>query len=145
LPRSIVPTGRIPSGSATATGVIDHVVATNNDDGIGIDMFSADGLTTAAISNSVASNNSGNGIGVANNSAAIAVSIDNTDVSGNLTGIVAEGTPKVTLGRSVITANSGNGIDNGTSPNTFFSYKDNRINENGTDISSPLNYTVALQ
>jgi hypothetical protein len=51
----------------------------------------------------------------------------------------------VTLGRSVITANSADGIRNDTSANTFFSYKDNRINENGTDISAALNYSLALQ
>jgi hypothetical protein len=32
-----------------------------------------------------------------------------------------------------------------TSANTFFSYKDNRINENGTDISAALNYSLELQ
>ena len=49
------------------------------------------------------------------------------------------------LGRSVITGN-GTGIFNGTSPNTFFTYKDNSISENSTDIttSSPLN-TLTLQ
>ena len=62
----------------------------------------------------------------------------------NSTGIAALNTAKVTLGRSVITANGVYGIFNDTS-NTFFSYKDNRINENGTDISGALNYSVALQ
>jgi hypothetical protein len=49
------------------------------------------------------------------------------------------------LGRSMITDN-GTGVDNGTSPNSFFSYKDNRITGNTiSDISSPLNTGVALQ
>ena len=134
-----------PSGSATANGAIDHVVATNNQFGIAIDTSGGGGSTTAAISNSVASNNSTDGIFVAN-SATLAVSIDNTGVSGNnSTGIAAFNTVTVTLGRSVITANSGFGILNETSPNTFFSYKDNRINENAADIALPLNYTFALQ
>jgi hypothetical protein len=135
-----------PSGSATATGVIDHVVATNNLFGIKIDTVFGVGSTTVAISNSIASNNGGDGIFLANNSAALAVSIDNTGLSGNGNGIIATGTANVTLGRSVITANSHFGIQNTTSPNTFFSYKDNRINENGTDISgTALNYTQTLQ
>jgi hypothetical protein len=135
-----------PSGSAaTANGVIDHVVATNNAFGMGINIAqNGGGSTTVAISNSIASNNSNTGI-YAQNGAALAVSIDNIGASGNGNGIWAVGTPKVTLGRSVITANSDDGIRNDTSANTFFSYKDNRINENGTDISAALNYSLALQ
>ena len=55
------------------------------------------------------------------------------------------------LGRSVITGNSGYGIFNGTSPNTFYTYKDNRINLNtipdvGTSGgSSALNTSLSLQ
>ncbi len=135
-----------PSGSATANGAIDHVVATNNRfAGIVINTSLGSGSATAAISNSVASNNSTFGIDALNSSAALAVSIDNTGASGNGTGIVAFSTTKVTLGRSVITANSGAGVNNETI-NTFFSYNDNRINENGTDIvTNPLNYSLALQ
>jgi hypothetical protein len=129
-----------PSGSATANGVIDHVVATNN--GTGILFDNSTGSTTAAISNSIASNNT-NGI-IAEGGGALAVSIDNTGVSRNiLTGISGSNSAKVTLGRSVITAN-GIGISNTTS-NTFYSYSDNRINGNVTDISAALNYSFTLQ
>ena len=129
-----------PSGSATANGVIDHVVATNN--GTGILFDNSTGSTTAAISNSIASNNT-NGI-IAEGGGALAVSIDNTGVSRNiLTGISGSNSAKVTLGRSVITAN-GTGIFNTTS-NTFYSYSDNRINGNVTDISAALNYSFTLQ
>jgi hypothetical protein len=127
-----------PSGSATATGVIDHVVATNNYYGVVIDTFGG-GSTTVAISNSIASNNVGSGIVLENGSAALAVSIDNTSINSNAYGISANNTPKVTLGRSVITANTNFGINNGTSPNTFYSYGDNRINENATDINGAIN------
>jgi hypothetical protein len=127
------------AGSATANGAIDHVVVTNNgNDGVEIDTHLGGGSTTVAISNSIASNNGGTGIYIDNLSAALAVSIDNTSSNGNANGIAANGTSKVTLGRSVITANSFDGIYNATSPNTFYSYLDNRINENGTDINSPL-------
>src|SRR5258708_682728 len=134
-----------PSGSATTNGVIDHIVATNNEFGILIDTFSGGGSTTVAISNSIASNSSNSGININNGSAALAVSIDNTTSNSNVVGISAIHTSKVTLGRSVITANTYDGINNGTSPNTFYSYQDNRINGNGTDISSPLNTTFALR
>jgi hypothetical protein len=135
-----------PSGSATAVGVIDHVVATNNIQvGIVIATSFGGGPTTAAISNSIASNNAADGIDVGNKSAVLIVSIDNSSVNGNTSGISASNTARVTLGRSVITANILMGISNSTSPNTFFSYKDNRINENATDLSNPLNTTLALQ
>jgi hypothetical protein len=139
------------SGSATAAGVIDHVVATNNQVGIDINMEFHGGSTTVAISNSIVSLNNGGdgGIFIGNEfftqppTAALAVSIDNTSITGNVGtgndgyGIWAEGTSKVTLGRSVITAN-GNGIINDTSPNTFYSYQDNRINLNATNDAVPL-------
>jgi hypothetical protein len=124
-----------PSGSAQANGVIDRVVATSNDYGIAI---IGSGSTAVAISNSIASNNNNDGILIANGAAALTASIDNTSSNSNATGISAGGTSKVTLGRSVITANTTDGILNSTSPNTFYSYQDNRINENATDISSPL-------
>jgi hypothetical protein len=129
-----------PSGSATANGVIDHVVATNNSFGIAINTTSGGGGTTVAISNSIVSNNSATGIYIQNGSAALAVSIDNTSSNGNAqVGIAATGTANVILGRSVITANGIDGIDNATGPNTFYSYQDNRINGNATDISGGLN------
>jgi hypothetical protein len=131
------------SGSGAATGVIDHVAATNNGNGIFIITFAGGGSTTIAISNSIVSNNIGYGFFV-NNSAALAVSIDNTEVSGNAIGIERSGTTTVTLGRSVITANSLYGILNDTN-SPFFSYKDNRINENGADIQGPALTPLTLQ
>jgi hypothetical protein len=130
----------IPNGSSTtATGVIDHVAATNNTTyGIAITTSFGGGSTTVAISNSIASNNGSSGISIYSGSAALTVSIDNTSSNSNGDGITANNTPKVTLGRSVITGNTNYGIYNGTFPNTFYSYQDNRINENVADISSPL-------
>ena len=131
----------VASGSPIAHGVIDHVAAVANPVGISIEP-SLTSPTAISISNSVASNNSNDGIFV---DGPATVSIDNTNISGNINvGISAAGTPKVLLGRSVVTGN-GTGIQNNTSPNTFYTYKDNRINENTTDITSPLNTTLALQ
>jgi hypothetical protein len=131
-----------PHGGSTTTanGVIDHMVATNNTYGIAIDTASGGGSTTAAISNSVASDNGLDGIYI-QNSNPLAVSIDNSSANGNQEGegIAAFGTPNVTLGRSVITANVDNGVFNGTSPNSFHSYNDNRINGNvAGDVLGPM-------
>jgi hypothetical protein len=131
------------SGSATANGVIDHVVTANNQYGMAINSTVGGGSGTVAISSTIVSNNSVTGIYVAN-IAPLTISIDNTGVAGNGNGIVAFDTANVTLGRSVITAN-GNGINNATAPNTFYSYQDNRINGNATDIIGTALNSHALQ
>jgi hypothetical protein len=130
-----------PSGSPSVNGVIDHVVATNNE--YGINIFTPGLTTTAAISNSIISNNLSYGINVWAGSGST-VSIDNTGISANGVGISAVGGAMVLLGRSVITGN-GTGVANGTSPNGFYTYKDNRINGNGfRDVDGTL-LTEALQ
>src|SRR5258708_613470 len=132
-----------PSGSASAKGIIDHVTAANNNEGIGINSSFNSGVTVVAVSNSVASNNSNFGILVANAGPFI-LSIDNVTASGNGIGIEALNTPKVLLGRSVITGSGSYGVYNGTSPNSFYTYQDNRINWNTPDtggltmISTPV-------
>jgi hypothetical protein len=140
------------SGSPNANGVIDHVVATNN--GTGIDVFTtatSGGSAVIAVSNSNASSNV-QGFYADSGPGGITLSIDNVTVTGNGytangSGINAIGPTKVLLGRSVITGNV-TGIENNTSSNTFYTYKDNRINENGTDIGGTaptLNTAFALQ
>jgi hypothetical protein len=106
-----------PSGSATANGAIDHVVATNNDYGIAISTAAGGGSTKAAISNSVASNNDTTGIYIINEAAQLAVSIDSTEVSGNASvGIDGENAASVMVRNSTIANNGGIGLEaNGTS------------------------------
>jgi hypothetical protein len=136
-----------PSGSHNANGVIDHVVANANQYGILVEPFATGGSIVVTVSNSIASNNSVDGILAGFGSATLKVSIDNVTVSGNLNGINAQSPANVLLGRSVITGNT-RGVINFTSPNTFYTYKDNRINLNGTDIggSTPsLNTSLATQ
>jgi hypothetical protein len=136
-----------PSGSPSANGVIDHVVADANQfTGIVVEpSLATGGSVVVTISDSIASNNADYGIFAGLGSGTIKVSIDNVTASGNGNGIGA-GTPaSVLLGRSVITGNS-IGVQNSTSPNTFYTYKDNRINLNGTDISgNALNTTFTVQ
>jgi hypothetical protein len=134
-----------PSGATEAFGVIDHVVASDNPQtGIEINAGSvgSGGSTSVAISNSIASGNLFRAIDLSNGSTPLTVSIDNTSIVDNIgDGISAVNSTKVTLGRSVITGNH-NGIENATSPNnTFYSYQDNRIDDNRTtDVAGqPLN------
>jgi hypothetical protein len=107
------------------------------------------GTATVAISNSNLSASGNSGLVVAGSSASISVSIDNVSFVDNFVGISVSGFTKVLLGRSVVTGNT-TGIQNQTLPNTFYTYKDNRINGNTTDICTsagcgPLNTTFALQ
>jgi hypothetical protein len=129
-------------GSATANGIIDHVVTTNNGTGISINTLNGGGAVTAAISNSVVSNNIDAGLNIINGPAPLQVSIDNASVSANLTGISASGSSKLLLGRSVVTNNSNFGVDNNT--NTFFTYQNNQINFNGHSNQVNGNALVAL-
>jgi hypothetical protein len=140
-----------PSGSPTAHGIIDRVTATANSAGIVLATVSASGGTTSVVlSNSIASNNSSNGVGAGNASAPVVLSIYNVTVGSNTDGIIALGTVKVLLGRSVVKGNQSTGIFNLTSPNTFYTYRTNQINLNGanltTDISgTALNTTFSTQ
>jgi hypothetical protein len=130
-----------PSGSTRGAGVIDHVVASDNPQtGIEINAGSvgSGGSTSVAILNSIASGNLFRAIDLSNGSTPLTVSIDNTSIVDNFgDGIAAVNSTKVTLGRSVITGNV-NGIVNATSPNTFYSYQDNRIDDNRTDVDQSL-------
>ena len=93
------------------------------------------GTTNIAIINSVASNNGFIGI-EANNGPATTVAVDNTAITGNAnSGVAATGTTHLLLSRSIVTGN-GTGVSNRTSPNTLYSYGDNRINGNLTDVAS---------
>jgi hypothetical protein len=128
-----------PSGTATVNGVIDHVVADANKFGIVVQPFHATGGSiVVTVSDSIASNNISDGIFAGFGSATLKLSIDSVSFSGNSIGLSAGNPANVLLGRSVITGN-GTGVLNSTSPNTFGSYQDNRINLNGTDVNGAMN------
>jgi len=109
-------------------GVIDHVVATNNNDGIAI-VGGVNNPTYYTISNTISSNNIRNGLNIqADGSARFVVNIDLSYFNNNGgNGIenalqVIGATSVVLLGRSVVSGNVGYGItyNNGT----FASYGD---------------------
>jgi hypothetical protein len=135
-----------PSGTPSANGVIDHVVATNNNVGIEVSAINTSGGSTkVAISNSIASNGF-DGIDIVGGAGSITASIDNAGVSANdnfgVFGRFSNNT--VLLGRSVIIGN-GTGVFNDTSPNAIFTYQDNRINGNTSNVSGPALLTETLQ
>ena len=120
-----------PSGSAAASGVIDHVVATNNPgNGIDVVMLGGSGGSAAVtISNSVANNNGEAGIAASGSS--YIVTLDHDEVSNNLTGVAIGANTSLLLSRSVITKNTTYGVSNS---GTAGSSTDNRIYGNGTNI-----------
>jgi hypothetical protein len=130
-------------------GVIDHVTATGGTDGINLDARTSSGVTIIAVSNTIIGNNNNYGIvDSTGNNAITTLSIDNVSVVGNFNvGINVTGPATVLLGRSVVSGN-GIGVENNTTANTFYTYKDNRINLNGsgTDFAgTPLNTTFTPQ
>jgi hypothetical protein len=139
-----LPTG----GSPNVNGTIDQVTATSNGFfGIAVNPLNpTGGATIVGISNSTVSQNGG-GISAENLAAALTVSIDNVTVAANSNdGIFVTNTAMVLLGRSVITGNN-LGVQNSTTPNTFYTFDDNRIDKNIVDICntsgcSPLNTSL---
>jgi hypothetical protein len=120
-----------PSGSATATGVIDHVVAAGSSGGgVGANLYLASGGSAAiSISNSVISNNTGViGVFAYGAPGSIAMTIDNDEISYNNTGIENDVGSTIVLGRSTITNNSQYGILNNSVMGTF---QNNQIYANG--------------
>ena len=134
--------------AVTAIGAIDHVVVSNNGEGINFDLSSAPGSAAVSISNSVVSHNvdgiSVNEINLStvtrNNSGAHAVgppaqpfvslTIDNDEISNNNGNGISIGLGAVLLSRSVITKNLATGVLNGA---TVYTYGDNRIYANGNN------------
>jgi hypothetical protein len=135
-----------PSGAPSANGAIDHVVANANQFGIFVrPVFATGGSIVVTVSDSIVSNNSSIGIFAGQGSATPKVSIDNVTVSSNVFGIEAENPANVLLGRAVITGNT-IGVQNSTSPNTFYTYQNNQIDLNGTDVGgTALNATKVLR
>ena len=131
---------RPSSGSPSANGVIDHVVANSNGSyGIFINTDATSGGTTiVSVSNSIAS---GNTVGIfVDNSSSPSTSkalIDNLYATANNTGVEVSGTANVLLGRSVISANT-IGVGDNTSPNTLYTSGDNRIDLNASASITPI-------
>jgi hypothetical protein len=117
------------SGSATATGAIDHVTAANNAIGMAVDLSAASaGSAAVTISNSVANNNTGDGVVTASAAGTVTVTADRDEISSNGTGVAVGTNTTVLFSRSVIAKNSTYGISNAGTASTS---QDNRISGNG--------------
>jgi hypothetical protein len=116
------------SGNATIVGTIDHVFAAHNTVGA-IAIQTGGSSATVSVSNSVVSNNPGNGIYSNGASGTDTTTIDNDQISNNASGVVVNDAT-VLLSRSVITNNSQAGVSNTGTVNSF---QDNRIIENGSN------------
>jgi hypothetical protein len=127
-----------PSGSPVTNGVIDHVVTTADFGGISLYPFSTtNGSLTVALSNSVVSGNTSQGIYIDSSpSTATNISMDTMNVSGNDYGIIVNNSANASLARSVVTG-SAVGIQNSTTPqNNFYSYQNNQINFNASNFNT---------
>ncbi len=125
------------SGNAATTGIVDHVVATNNKTatnaaGVYIDSHLSSGTVAVSISNSVLSNNT-NGI-FTDGDGNLDATLDNDEINFNATGInTTEST--IVLGRSTLANNSLEYVDlNGES--NVYTYQNNQIYLNGSDNDS---------
>ena len=131
------------SGTPAAYGVIDHVIATDNFNGLAFDASAVSGASTSvAISDSIASNNPGSGI----LSSLISkfddhISIENSRMSGNGSGITTQGLGRVYVGRSTITGNTAGINDLGGGAATF---GDNHIVGNGESFPSLTPFPIGL-
>jgi hypothetical protein len=136
------------SSTTSVIGVLANVTASNNNNGI--EIIPQNGTADITISDSVITNNStSTGITADNPVAkALTVSVDNVTLISNGIGIFIGHTTKLLLGRSAIIGNTNYGVDNATSPNSFYSYKDNRVDLNTTvDVegSAPISTTPYIQ
>jgi hypothetical protein len=133
-----------PSGSAAATGAIDHVIAANNAIGMAVDLSAVSGGSAAVtISNSVESSNTSDGIVTASAGSTVIVTLDRDEISSNGTGVAVGANTSVLLSRSVIAKNSTYGISNSGTAGTS---TDNRIAGNGcSDIFGNALTSVAQQ
>ena len=133
------------SGSAAATGAIDHVLAANNAIGMAVDLSGTSGGSAAVtISNSVANNNGSDGVVTASATGTVIVTVDRDEVSSNGTGVSVGANTAVLLSRSVIAKNTTYGISNS---GTAASSEDNRIagNGNGNVVQGSALTSVAQQ
>jgi hypothetical protein len=135
------PTG---SGTVNVNGVIDHVVVTENgSDGMNFQVVHPTGGSVVVdISNSVTSNNAARGIEGGTGTNTVTLSIDSTIMISNVfSGAGMFGKVQAFLGRSVMIGN-GVPVENNTSTDTFFSYKNNQFDVN---VGTLLNTTLGLQ
>lgn len=124
-----------PAGStANVRLTLDRILTTHNHFGIAVRNRNNTRAVShfVAISNSVVTENSGNGILVQGYAGQVVANVDSTLMSSNDTGIYVNGSnAKAYVGRSVATNNNFGLANNASVLNT---YKNNQVDGNGVDI-----------
>jgi hypothetical protein len=116
-------------GTSSANVDIERVVTSRNEYGTDLEGSSS---SFFSISNSIASHNRVRGFFVQGSTSALAIKLDSLTAIHNGTGILAAA--PLYLGRSVVSGNSAYGVLVG-SAGTVYSYRNNEIDGNFTDIS----------
>ncbi len=132
-----------PSGSGVAQIAINGTSTNNNLYGVALNSSAATGGFNATIANSIANNNSTDGMyfhgsGAANSVVAVDLSYANSNGGAGINNFSGA---TVLLSRSFATQNNYGVFANGT----VYSYGDNRINNNVTDVNGTLNTTYVAR
>jgi hypothetical protein len=90
------------------------------------------GVVHGIVADSFVSGNVNNGITVSTSSSNVTLAIDNTRISGNNFGLVANGTNSGMLVRRSFIATNATGLFSGNG-GPLYSYRDNSVNGNTTD------------
>ena len=124
-----------PTVKTQADGAIDHVVAYNNQYGIGFYPQSLGLSLVATVSNSIISKNSNSGIFVLSVSPTVVkLSIDNVTAASNGTAIISNGPANILLSRSVIAGNNNGVANQSSSGGAIYTYGNNQIQLNVSDF-----------
>ena len=121
-----------PNSGATSSLVTTRLVADGNRNSIYLDLASALPSLTATIADTTLSHNTGGGVIVSGNNASAIV--DGSRIARNNIGLSTLNAAKAFLRNSAVFGNSASGVSVGTGT-IHYSYRNNGINGNGTDVS----------
>jgi hypothetical protein len=126
-----------PTGSASVQAAITRTAFESNNLGIVADETKSTGQVQVQVNDSVVANNTNTGVSAQAGSALVVVSLSNSKVVGNQTGVAASGSLGVViLDRTTVQANTVQALSS-TGGSAIYSYGNNPINDNGALGSSP--------
>jgi hypothetical protein len=126
----------LPQGSAGINGIISGVTANNNNNGIVRSAETTSGKVTVTVVNSLVENNNSGFVSAVGDWYQSNLVLRNVTSNGNNIGVLAYSGGTIWLSQSVVAGNS-TGIQILDS-STVYTYQDNEIGANGTDISGTL-------
>jgi hypothetical protein len=126
-----------PTGSASVQAVITRTAFEKNNSGIVADGTMSTGKVQVQVNDSVIANNTTTGASAQSGSGLAVISLSNSQLTGNQTGIAASGSQAVIiLDRTTVQANTGQALSS-TGGSAIYSYGNNPINDNGALGTSP--------